>query len=232
MKSYRELIERSPGFAETHYRLAMLLRQAGEWDDAYRHFIFARDLDGYPMRCLTAFHDVYRDVASRHDCSFIDGQAYFHAIGQSGLLGDELFQDAMHPSLRGQIALAQAVVHAIQARRALQWPADTPPPTIDPAACAAHFGLGHGTWQHAAAWEGGFYGLVARLRYESSERRRRIDAGRLAFDRLKAGATPDAVGMPNVGIPAPVPLINGLGHQQAVTSGDDSVASRSPSSTR
>ena len=103
-------LARQPGFAETHYRLATLLRKAGEWDEAYRHFIAARDCDGYPMRCLTRFQEVYREVASRHDCIYIDGQSYFHAIGRNGLLDDELFQDAMHPSLRGQIALAQAVL--------------------------------------------------------------------------------------------------------------------------
>ena len=211
LKKYRELLVREPGFAETHYRLATLLRNAGEWDESYRHFILARDLDGYPMRCLSAFQEVYRDVASRYGCIFIDGQSYFHAIGRNGLLDDELFQDAMHPSLRGQIALAQAVVHALAERRALTWPADSPATVIDPSACAEHFGLGKETWEHAARWGSGFYGLVGRLRYDSSERRRRIDAGALAADQIKAGSAPEAVGLPNVGVPAPVPLVSGDG---------------------
>ena len=105
MKRYRALLARQPDFAETHYRLATLLRKAGEYDEAYGHFISARDGDGYPMRCLTAWQEVYREVASRHDCIYIDSQAYFHTIGRNGLLDDELFQDAAHPSLRGQIAL-------------------------------------------------------------------------------------------------------------------------------
>jgi hypothetical protein len=211
LKKYRELLLWEPGFAETHYRLATLLRNAGEWDESYRHFISARDLDGYPMRCFTAFQEVYRAVASRHDCILIDGQSYFHAIGRNGLLDDELFQDAMHPSLRGQIALAQAVVRAIQERWALEWPAHSSAPVIDPSACAEHFGLGRDTWEHAARWSSGFYGLVGRLRYDSSERSRRIDAGALAADQIKAGVVPEAVGLPNVGVPAPVPLISGEG---------------------
>ena len=118
LEKYRELVSLATGFAETHYRLATLLRKAGEWDEAYRHFVSARDLDGYPMCSLTVFQEVYREVASRHDCILIDGQSYFHAIGRNGLLDDDLFQDAMHPSLRGQIAVAKAVVYAIQGRRA------------------------------------------------------------------------------------------------------------------
>jgi lysophospholipase L1-like esterase len=211
MKRYRELLTRQPGFAETHYRLATLYRKAGLWADAYRHFIAARDADGYPMRCLTSFQQVYRDVASRHDCLYIDGQSYFHAIGRNGLLDDELFQDAMHPSLRGQIALAQAVVHAIEARRACNWPADLPPPAIDPTECAEHFGMDNSAWEHAARWSRGFYSLVGRLRYDSSERSRRIDEAGRAGDRIEGGSPPEAVGLVNVGIPTAVPLVSELG---------------------
>jgi hypothetical protein len=208
LKKYRDLLVSEPGFAETHYRVATLLRKAGEWEESYRHFVSARDLDGYPMRCQSAFQEVYREVASRHDCIFVDGQSYFHTIGRHGLLDDELFQDAMHPSLRGQIALAQAVLLALQGRRALGWPIDSPPRVIDPTACAAHFGLGQETWEHAARWGCGFYSLVARLRYEHRDRSRRIDACGLAADQIEAGAAPETVGLPNVGIPTPVPLVS------------------------
>jgi hypothetical protein len=206
---YRELLSRQPGFAETHYRLATLLRRAGAWDEAYRHFVAARDCDGYPMRCLTSFQEVYREVASRHDCIYIDGQSYFHAIGRNGLLDDELFQDAMHPSLRGQIALAQAVVLALQARQACNWPANSPAPVIDPTACAMHFGIGHEAWDHAAKWGRGFYALVGRLRYDHRERSRRIDEAGRAIDRIEAGAAPESLGLVNVGLPAPVPVVSG-----------------------
>ena len=123
-------------------RLARLLEQKGAWDEAYQHYVAARDRDGYPMRCLSAFQQVYRDVASRHDCILIDSQSYFHAIGRHGLLDDELFQDAMHPSLRGQIALAQAVLQALRRPASFRL-ADRKRrvPVIDPAECAAHFGL-------------------------------------------------------------------------------------------
>ena len=116
---YRELLKRQPGFAETHYRLAQLLLRGGALDEAYRHFIAARDQDGYPMRCMTPFQDAYREVAARHGCILIDGQAYLHRIGRHGQLNDELFQDMMHPSLRGYIALSQAVLRALESRRAL-----------------------------------------------------------------------------------------------------------------
>jgi hypothetical protein len=216
IRQYRELLARAPCFAETHYRLGALLRGTGAWDEAYRHFVAARDLDGYPMRCLTSFQEVYREVAARHDCIFIDGQSYFHAIGRHGLLDDELFQDAMHPSLRGQIALAQAVLCALHARRVFGWDGDSRPPAIDPALCAAHFGLGQEGWSHAALWAKGFYSLVGRLRYDSSERSKRIDAAIVAADQINAGTAPELVGLVNVGIPLAVPLMSGEGRRARI----------------
>src|SRR5262249_25525147 len=138
---YRELLDRQPGFAETHYRLGVLLARGGAWDEAYRHFVSARDLDGLPMRCPSPFQQAYRDVAAGHRAGtvLVDGQALFHAIGPHGLLTDDLFYDAMHPSLRGHIALAQAILEALHARRAFGWPTDAPAPRVDPAECAAHF---------------------------------------------------------------------------------------------
>ena len=209
MRQYRALLSRQPGFAEAHYRLGKLLERASAWGEAYRHYVAARDLDGYPMRCLSSFQQVCRDVAASHGdrCILIDGQSYFRVIGRHGLLDDELFQDAMHPSLRGQIALAQAVLHALHDRRALDWPERVPAPPIDPARCAAHFGIDRSAWKEIALWQRKFYSMVGRLRYDTSERSRKIDEAAAAADQIAAGVAPDRVGLANVGVPAAVPLV-------------------------
>jgi tetratricopeptide (TPR) repeat protein len=204
---FRALLERQPSFAESHYRLAQLLARQGAHDEAYEHFIAARDLDGYPMRCLTSFQEAYRQVGARHECILIDGQSYFHKIGRDGLLGNELFQDVMHPSLRGQIALAQAVLGALHARRAFGWRPSSPVPTIDPHECAARFGIGRETWTAIAEWGVGFNAIVSRLRYEHSERKQRIEAFGAAKAKIEQGTAPEDVGWPNLGIPAAVPVV-------------------------
>ena len=66
LSAYRALVDRYPGFAETHYRLARLLEQSEAWDEARRHFVRARELDAMPMRCPEVFRQVFRDVAARH----------------------------------------------------------------------------------------------------------------------------------------------------------------------
>ena len=145
--AYRRLIERQPGFAESHFRLARLLEARGEYEEAYRRYIEARDLDGHPFRCLTSFQDVYRELASRYEAILVDGQAVFHARHPHGMLDDYLFNDGFHPSFEGHVALAEAILKALQARRAFGWPEAVPAPTIDLAECAAHFGVGAVAWR-------------------------------------------------------------------------------------
>jgi hypothetical protein len=207
IKRYRALVARHPCFAETHYRLAHLLEQAAEWDEAYQHYIAARDLDGMPMRCLSPFQEVYSEVAARHGCILIDTQTYFHAIGRHGLLDDELFQDAMHPSLRGQIALAQGVLGALHSRHAFGWPEDSAVPIIDPAECIAHFGIDKDAWQRIALWGKGFNEIMSPLRYDTSLRSRKREASIAGAAKIDAGIAPEAVGLPNVGAPAGIPSI-------------------------
>ncbi len=205
---YRSLLDRQPCFAETHFRLARVLERSGDWDEAYRHYAAARDLDGLPMRCLTPFQEAIRTVASLHACVLIDGQSYFHAIGRHGLLDDQLFQDAMHPSLRGQIAIAQAILLALQSRRDLDWRSNAPAPVIDPARCVAHFGIDRDAWKSLCSWEASFNNLVIPLRYEFSAQLAANAAAAAASDRIAAGLAPEAVGLPNIGIPIAVPPVS------------------------
>jgi hypothetical protein len=207
IERYRALVNHQPGFAETHFRLARLLEQSGACEEAFEHYAAARNLDGHPMRCLAPFQEAYREVASQHGCIIIDGQSYFHAIGRNGLLDEGLFQDAMHPSLRGQIALAQAVLDALRVRRAFGWPKDSPPITIDPADCEAHFGIDVPLWKRMCSWNEWFNGLTAPLRYDPSLRFQKREAAGLAAKRIENGVAPEKVGLLNIGTPAPVPIV-------------------------
>jgi hypothetical protein len=211
IERYRAILAQRPEFAEAHYRLAQLLRETGAWDEAYQHYVSARDLDGYPTRAPSAFQSLYREVAARNGCLLVDGQSLFHTIGAHGMLDDELFHDAMHPSLRGYIALAQAVLEELKAARAFGWPEEVSAPVIDPARCASHFGLDRGTWKHLCIWGRGFYGLMAPLRYDPSTRERQHELYKQAIERLDAGSAVDTLGFPNLGIPRPVPLLKRVG---------------------
>jgi hypothetical protein len=220
LKRYRALLDRYPGFAELHYRVGRLLERSGAWDEVYEHDIAARDLDGFPERCPTQFQQVYRAVAERHRCSLIDGQQYFHKIGYHGLLDDHLFHDGIHPALRGQLALAQAVLQVLRDRRAFDWPDSLPAPILDPTLVAEHFHLTPYAWQKVCNFGIMFYDLTAGARYDSSERVAKREAFGQALEKIKAGAAPESVGLPNIGVPEAVPLVPDLAFAPSRSAGE------------
>jgi hypothetical protein len=202
IQGYRDLLSLQPGFAEAHFRLARLLERSGHWEEAYDHYAAARDHDGLPIRCPGPLQEAYRSVARQYDALLVDGQEVFHAIGRHGLLNDHLFHDAMHPSVRGHIALAEAILKGIQARRAFGWAQDVPPPLLDPAATAAHFGIVGPVWKTLCERGAMFYYGYMAARYDPSERIAKHQAFLKAAERIAAGEAPDSVGLPNIGIDA------------------------------
>jgi hypothetical protein len=199
---YRDLLARQPGFAEAHFRLARLLERAGRWDEAYEHFIAARDFDGLPIRCVSALQDAYRSVASRHEVVLVDGQSVFHEHGPHGLLDDHLFHDAMHPSVRGHVLLAEAVLAALHSRRAFGWKANAPAPVLDPAAVASHFGIDAAVWKTLCERAAMFYWGYLGARRDQAERRAKYETYLAAARRIGEGEAPDSLGLPNIGFAA------------------------------
>ena len=65
-------------------------------------------------------------------------------------------------------ALAAAILDALRARRSFGWPDGVPTPVIDPAQCAAHFGMGRTDWKPVCAVGGVvlFRGRQASVRSE------------------------------------------------------------------
>ena len=177
-----------------------MLEARGHYDEAYLHYIKARDLDGHPLRCLTSFQKVYREMAGKYNAILVDGQAVFHNRHPHGMLDDYLFNDGFHPSLEGHVALAEAVLAGFKARGAFGWPETAPAPRIDLTECAAHFGVGTNTWKHVCYFARAFYNLTAPLRYDPAERREkqgRYDTGMMT---LESGKDADSLNLPGVGL--------------------------------
>jgi hypothetical protein len=198
---YRGLVERQPAFAEAHFRLARLREAAGDWDEARRHYRLARDLDGFPIRCPSPFQDIYRTVAARHGAILIDGPAIVPGVSPHRLLDDHGFHDAHHPSLRGQIALAQAILDQLHARKAIGWPEGTASPRIDPAECIGHFAIDTEVWQTVCARSSTFYRDFAPMRYEPAERRGKQAQYERAGQEIAEGADPAQTGIPSLIVP-------------------------------
>jgi len=198
ISQYRSLVARQPGFAEAQFRLARLLEHSGDWDEARLCYTRARDADAIPLRCPTPFQDAYRAVAARHDCILIDGPEVLRAISPHGILDDTLFHDAHHPTLRGHIALAEAVLRALHARHAFGWRAG-PDPVIEPLDCAEHFGVKPNDWFLVCERSSEFYRYSSITRYDPTERLAKARRYGLAAEKIAEGVPPEETGVPGVG---------------------------------
>jgi hypothetical protein len=196
----RELVARHPGFAETHYRLAVLLERAGESEEARRHYVAARECDGMPLRCPEDFRRAYREVAARHPAVLlVDGPRVLEAASADGILDDRLFHDAQHPNLLGYTVLARDLLDQLRARRAFGWPEAVATPPVDADACAGHFGIDAGRWETICGREAWFYDVTAYIRYDPAFRLARADDYRRAAEAIKAGRHPAEAGIPGWG---------------------------------
>jgi hypothetical protein len=197
----RELVQRHPEFAEVHYRLAQLREQAGDWAEARRHYVAARECDALPLRCPEDFRRAYREVAAAHPAVLlVDGPRVLEAASAHGILDDHFLHDAQHPNLRGYAALAQDLLDQLGRRRALGWPDGVAVPRVDPAACARHFGLDSRRWAEVCRRELGFYRVTAYVRYDPKFRNERAAAYRRAAEAIESGTPPDQAGIPGWGM--------------------------------
>lgn len=200
LASYEQLLARQPRFAEAHYRLGRLLVQAGRENEALSHFEQARDFDGLPMRCPSDFLEAYRDVARRHKVVLVDGPAVLRRVSPRGILDCHLFHDGQHPTLRGYIALAQDLLNQLLARGDFGINRPATPPRIDPAECAAHFGLDPEKWATVCERSALFYARTSELRFDPSECLARAHIYHVAGPRVASGTPPEDVGITGLGV--------------------------------
>ena len=157
---------------QTHHRLARLLESAGSFAEADRHYVLARDHDGLPMRCSTRLENAYRAVARRHDRSvvLVDGPAILKARSRYGILDYDLFHDNVHPTLKGHVALAEAVLAGLKDRAAFGWPASTRAVALEPLRVAAEFEIDATAWASVCGHTAAHHGRLAFLTSDSAER--------------------------------------------------------------
>lgn len=197
---YSEILVRHPGFAEAHFRLARLLERSGRIAEAGDHFLAALDNDGLPIRCPAPFRAAYREVARRHPRAvLIDGRAALLSASSTGLIGDEVVQDTHHPTLRGMIALAGAVLHALKARGLVGPGLDD---RLNAAKIARRFGITPERWATACERTAEHDRRVAGYRYDGAERMAKALRYAEAARKLRQGASPEEVGLPGVGVSA------------------------------
>lgn len=192
----RAILARHPEFAEADYRLGKLLAASGRIDEARERFRLALDHDGLPIRCPEPFREAHLQVVGRHPGTIlIDGRHELMAACPSGLLNDDMIEDAHHPGLEGYVAIAAAVLRELRRRETFgEASAAIEPPDV--AACVARFGIDAEKLAEACERTSVHYERVAGYRYDPSERLAKSQRFAEAARRLRAGASIHGVGLP------------------------------------
>jgi hypothetical protein len=99
----------------------------------------------------------------------IDGRRELAAASPSGLLGDHVIQDTHHPTLRGYVVLARAILREL-VRRNVFLPSRILDQPLEPAACARKFGMDRDQWATVCERTSEHYRRVAGYRYDAAER--------------------------------------------------------------
>jgi hypothetical protein len=201
MAAYRSLLAEQPVFAEAHYRLARLLERKGAFREANEHYVEARDHDALPLRCPSDFRAAVLDLAKRENCIVIDAEEVLRPLSPHGILNDQVFTDAHHPSLAGYVALSAELLKRLRARRSFGWPDKTPAPPVTPAEVAEHFHFDPAKWAEVCRREQRWYKSVIPIRFDPSDRVARMEAYARAAEAISEGLPPGDAGFPGLGVP-------------------------------
>jgi hypothetical protein len=101
--------------AQLCYEAGRCVQAAGDVARANALYWEAVDLDArnHWGRATRAQNDLIRRLAAEYRIPLVDTVPLLEKASPSGILGDELFVDGQHPSLRGQILIAQGFAEAM-----------------------------------------------------------------------------------------------------------------------
>ncbi|TAL06268.1 MAG: tetratricopeptide repeat protein, partial [Verrucomicrobia bacterium] len=109
-----EAISLQPKNARAHFLHGRALFWLGETNAARKEFDTARDLDTMPWRATSLQRDAIRNAAKQHGGVLCDMENLFRSQSPGGCIGWELMDDHVHPTLRGQALMAEAVANTLR----------------------------------------------------------------------------------------------------------------------
>lgn len=109
-----EAITLQPQHARAHFLSGRAFAALGQTNEAQREFAAACDLDSMPWRATSRQQAAIREAAALPGGQLCDLQTVFRANSPGGNIGWELMDDHVHPTLRGQALMAEAVVASLR----------------------------------------------------------------------------------------------------------------------
>jgi len=110
----QEALAINPQQAGLHFHLGKLYEAQQEFVMADKHFVRAKEEDICPLRILEPMRVSLARVAQGQHAPLLDLRQTFRDRTSNGLLGDELFIDHVHPTVRGHQLIAEDLMDQLQ----------------------------------------------------------------------------------------------------------------------
>ena len=114
VESLRRAIQIEPGHADTHFDLGVCYEKLGQWEKAKKSYQAACNHDASPVRRIDSINQVIRSVALEKNTLFVDVDKVFEQQSEHGLVGYQLIEDYVHPTLIGHEAIAWEMWEVIE----------------------------------------------------------------------------------------------------------------------
>ena len=120
LRQYSQAAEIDDRFADRDFRAARCLAALGNFRDARRAYLKARDADALRFRADSEINAAIRDVAAAwasDGVRFVDAERVFAEIEPTGngIHGEELFYEHVHMNFEGAYLLARALLEQVSA---------------------------------------------------------------------------------------------------------------------
>jgi tetratricopeptide (TPR) repeat protein len=99
--------------ARAHFLHGRALAAEGKSTEALAEFVKARDLDTMPWRTTSAEQAAILRAAREHGAPVCDLVKAFRQASPGGTIGWELMDDHVHPTVRGQVLMAETFVNSM-----------------------------------------------------------------------------------------------------------------------
>ena len=132
--------------------------------------------------------------------TLVDGVTVLRSRSSHGILDNHLFHDNVHPTLRGHIFLAEAVLSELKARAAFGWPESVPSPVLESSQVAADFNVNAAACATVCRRTAAHYDRLASLLFDPAERLAWRDRYNQAANKIEAGAPPESAGVPGLAV--------------------------------
>ena len=114
---FRETAQIDDAVAELHFRQGWCALSLGEFADAQRSFIAARDLDTLRFRCDRRLNDLTREAVSHHQGERVllaDAERVFAEQSPDGSPGENFFYEHVHLNFGGNYLLARTLAREVE----------------------------------------------------------------------------------------------------------------------